>query len=87
MALVDAASRGDAGVRSGLLKQWADRRHWSSLQRWQAEGLHMMHERFLKAAEFIDRAGAADKSGVPWFHRGNSLRCSRRLGVECAAAS
>ena len=54
---IDSASGGRTGVRAGLMKQWADRRSWSAVQCWQAEGLHMMsYERFLRAADFIDRA-------------------------------
>jgi DNA-binding transcriptional MerR regulator len=60
MALMDVASGGDAGVKTGLMKAWADRRNWSAGMRWQEEGLCMMPtERFEKAADFIDRAVAS----------------------------
>ena len=56
-ALVDADSGGDAEVRAGLTRWWADRRNWSPTVRWLAEGLHMLRGvEFDRAADFIDRA-------------------------------
>jgi len=61
MALMDAASYDDSGIKAGLMKAWADRRNWPATMRWQEEGLCMMtSERFDKAADFIDKAVAAE---------------------------
>jgi hypothetical protein len=47
MALFDADSGGDASVKVGLVRCWADRRNWSAVVRWMEEGVHMMSgERF-----------------------------------------
>jgi DNA-binding transcriptional MerR regulator len=57
MAQIEAASGGDRDVKAGLMKTWADRRHWPATLRWQTEGLYMMpFERFERAADFIDEA-------------------------------
>jgi len=56
-ALFDTDSRGDAGVKAGFLRCWADRRNWSAVVRWLEEGVHMMSgERFERVADFLDRA-------------------------------
>ena len=61
---LDQASRGDAGVKAGLLKSWQDRRNWPATVRWREEGLAMMNtERFEKAADFLDRALALSARG------------------------
>jgi hypothetical protein len=65
MAQMEQTSAGDPGVKAGLMKQWADRRHWSATLRWGMVGLSMMsEERFDKAADFIDAAVAADARGL-----------------------
>ena len=57
MALVDSSSGGDPEVKIGLLKAWADRRHWTATLRWIEEGLcRLPFERILAAADFLDRA-------------------------------
>jgi DNA-binding transcriptional MerR regulator len=57
LAQIELDSLGDAEVRAGLLKVWADRRNWSATLRHQKQGLHMMtHERILACADFIERA-------------------------------
>ena len=62
MAQMDDTSGGDPGVKAGLMKQWADRQHWSATLRWQMVGLSMMSdERFDKAADFIEAAVAAER--------------------------
>jgi DNA-binding transcriptional MerR regulator len=54
---MDHSSGGDAEVKEGMLKGWADRRNWPTVMRWQAEAIYQMSfERFLRAADFIDRA-------------------------------
>jgi hypothetical protein len=56
---MDHSSGGDTEVKKGILKGWADRRNWPTAMRWQAEAIYQMSfERFLRAAEFIDRAAA-----------------------------
>jgi len=69
-AHMDDKSGGNPGVKAGLIKQWADRQHWSATLRWQMVGLSMMSdERFDKAADFIDAAVAADARGLkPELH-------------------
>jgi DNA-binding transcriptional MerR regulator len=58
---MDHSSGGDAGVKEGILKGWADRRNWATTMKWQAEAIYQMSfERFLRAAEFIDRAREAE---------------------------
>ena len=50
-------SMGDAEVKSGVMKMWADRGNWPATLRHQMQGLHMMpYERIVKCADFIDRA-------------------------------
>jgi len=57
MALFDTDSGGDASVKLGLMKCWADRRNWSPVLRWMEEGVHMMSaERFDQVGDFLDRA-------------------------------
>jgi hypothetical protein len=57
VSLFETDSGGDAGVRAGLLRCWADRRNWSAMVRWREEGLHMMNgERFDRVADFLDQA-------------------------------
>jgi DNA-binding transcriptional MerR regulator len=70
MAQMDQRSAGDPGVKTGLMKMWADRQHWSATLRWGMVGLSMMSdERFDKAADFIDAAVAADARGLkPELH-------------------
>ena len=61
---IDETSAGDPGVKAGLMKQWADRRHWPATLWWQMEGLHRMSaEQFEQAADFIDAAVAAGARG------------------------
>ena len=55
--LLDADCDGDASVRAGLVRCWADRPNWSATVRWMEEGVHMMSgERFQRVADFLDRA-------------------------------
>jgi MerR family transcriptional regulator, thiopeptide resistance regulator len=57
MALFDVDSGGDASVKAGLMRCWADRPHWSAVVRWLEEGVHMMSgERFERVADFLDHA-------------------------------
>lgn len=57
---MDHSSGGDPGVKGGMMKGWADRRNWATTMRWQAEAIYQMSfERFLRAADFIDRAAQA----------------------------
>jgi DNA-binding transcriptional MerR regulator len=59
MALFDADSGGDASVKAGLLRCWADRRNWSAVVRWREEGVHRMSgEQFEQVADFLDNARA-----------------------------
>jgi len=37
MAQLEDTSTGDPGVKAGLMKQWADRQHWTATLRWQIE--------------------------------------------------
>lgn len=56
IAQVELDSVGDAEVKAGVMKTWADRRNWPATLRHQMQGLHMMQdERFLRCADFIDR--------------------------------
>lgn len=56
-AQIDLYSFGDAGVRSGWIKLWADRRNWPAVLRHQMEAFHMMpYDQILKCAEFIEQA-------------------------------
>lgn len=56
IAEVELDSVGDAEVKAGVMKTWADRRNWPATLRHQMQGLHMMqYERFLRCADFIDR--------------------------------
>jgi hypothetical protein len=56
MAQMDETSAGDPGVKAGMMKQWADRRHWPATLRWQMEGLHRMSaEQFEQAADSSTR--------------------------------
>jgi DNA-binding transcriptional MerR regulator len=65
MEQLDDASAGDAGVKAGLMRQWADRQHRPATLHWQVEGLHMMSaEQFEQAADFIDAAVAAGAGAV-----------------------
>jgi DNA-binding transcriptional MerR regulator len=58
MAHVEAASSGDAGVKTGLLKLWADRKNWTATIRWLEETLSMMTgKRFDRVADIIDSMG------------------------------
>jgi len=60
MAQWEDGSSGDLEIQEGLIRVWADRRHWPAILRWQTEALVMMTaERFDKAADFLDRALAA----------------------------
>lgn len=53
-------SFGDAEIKAGLMKAWADRQNWSATLLWQTEASYMATaERFDKAADFIDKALAA----------------------------
>jgi DNA-binding transcriptional MerR regulator len=62
-ARMDHSSGGDPGVREGMLKGWTDRRNWPTTMRWQAEAIYQMtFERFLRAADFIDRAAEAESA-------------------------
>jgi MerR family transcriptional regulator, thiopeptide resistance regulator len=67
----EEASGGDAEIKAALLHGWSGRRHWPENMRWQVERLHLMSfERFEKAADFLDRAVAAQtpetrQEGVP----------------------
>jgi DNA-binding transcriptional MerR regulator len=50
-----AASGGDPHILAGMLNMWADRRHWSTLVRYSAEGMSMMAgERFDRVMDFLD---------------------------------
>ena len=65
-AQMDRRSGGDRDVKEGMLKGWADRRNWATPLRWQAEAIYQMSfERFLSAAEFIDRARQAEMNLGP----------------------
>jgi tRNA threonylcarbamoyladenosine modification (KEOPS) complex Pcc1 subunit len=56
-AHIDAASGGNAEVKAGLRKEWADRRNWTATVRYLEETLSMMTgERFDNAAACIDKA-------------------------------
>jgi DNA-binding transcriptional MerR regulator len=60
IAQMEDESFGDAEIKAGLIKAWADRQNWSATLRWQAEASYMTTaERFDKAADFIDKALAA----------------------------
>jgi DNA-binding transcriptional MerR regulator len=60
IAQLEDESSGDAEIKVGLMKAWADRQNWPSTLRWHTEGIFMMTgERFDKAADFIDKALAA----------------------------
>jgi MerR family transcriptional regulator, thiopeptide resistance regulator len=51
------ASGGDPEILTGMLNMWADRRRWSSLVRYSAEGMSMMAgERFDRVMDFLDSA-------------------------------
>ncbi len=55
MEQLEEASAGDAEVRAGLLKSWADRRNWTAILRWNMEVMVMMNsERFDRSADFLD---------------------------------
>jgi DNA-binding transcriptional MerR regulator len=55
VSLFETDSGGNAAVKAGLLRCWADRRNWSAMVRWREEGLHMMSgERFDRVADFLD---------------------------------
>jgi DNA-binding transcriptional MerR regulator len=65
-AQIETASGGDPEIRLGLLAGWARRRKWPPSIRWQVEALHMMSfERFEKAADFLELAVAASRTGGP----------------------
>jgi DNA-binding transcriptional MerR regulator len=58
-AQLDEASGGDAEIKTALLHDWTNRRHWPPSMRWRVEALHMMSfERFERCADFLDRAAA-----------------------------
>lgn len=60
IAQLEHESSGDAEIKAGLMKAWADRQNWPTTLRWQTEGTSMMTgERFDKAADFIDKALSA----------------------------
>lgn len=60
IAQLEDESSGDAEIKAGLVKAWADRQNWPATVRWYMEGIFMMTgERFDKAADFIDRTIAA----------------------------
>ncbi len=62
---LSAASGGDAEVLAGLRNMWADRRNWSALVRWSAEGIsRMAGERFDRAADFLDGAAAQTLTAI-----------------------
>jgi DNA-binding transcriptional MerR regulator len=55
MSQIDQASGGDPDIKAGLLRTWADRRHWSPVLRWRQEALTMMTgDRFDRAADYLD---------------------------------
>jgi len=57
IAQIELDSVGDAEVKAGVMKAWADRRNWPATLRHQMQGLHMMpYERLLRCADFIDGA-------------------------------
>jgi DNA-binding transcriptional MerR regulator len=59
-AVIEQDSDGDASVKAGLERCWADRRNWSAVVRWREEGIHMMSgERFERVADFLERASHA----------------------------
>jgi len=54
------AGGSDPEIVAGMMKVWADRRNWSLILRHHAEGHHLMpFDRFLKCADFLDRAIAS----------------------------
>jgi hypothetical protein len=60
-SLIEDESGGHGDIQAGLRAAWVDRRNWSATLRWQTEGLHVMSfEGFTRAADFLDRALAAD---------------------------
>ena len=59
-ARLEISSGGDPEIKAGLIAGWARRREWPPFVRWQTEALHLMSfERFELAADFLDRALAA----------------------------
>jgi hypothetical protein len=61
MAQLNHESSGDAEIKAGLMRAWADRQNWSPALRWHMEASAMMTgKRFDYAADFIERALKAE---------------------------